>query len=83
MSDSAPADNAYGAFSLFNLIIYFVWAIILTVHRKTVMITQKEVDANNSKEFAAYDGSQGETYNPTIGANGAAGEEFSGDQEEL
>ncbi len=78
---SADSDKAYAAFSLLNMIIYFVWAIILTVHRRTVMITQKEVDANNSKEFSAYDGTQGETYNPTIGA--AGGEEFNGDQEEL
>ena len=42
------------------------------------MISQQELDANNAKEFAAYDGSQGDTYNP----NGTQ-EEFAGDQEEL
>lgn len=63
------------------MIIYFVWGIILTVHRKTVMVSQKEVDANNSKEFSAYDGSGGETYNPAIGAAGG-GDEYH-DQEEL
>jgi len=77
---SANSDKAYGAFSLLNMIIYFVWAIILTVHRKTVMVSQKEVEAANAKEFSAYDGTGGETFNPTIGA--AGGEEYH-DQEEL
>lgn len=81
LSASANSDKAYGAFALLNMIIYFVWAIILTVHRKTVMVSQKEVDAANSKEFAAYDGSGGETYNPAIGAAGG-GDEYH-DQEEL
>jgi len=77
---TAPADTAYGVFCLFNMIIYFVWTIILTVHRRTVMISQKEVDANAQKEFSSYDGTGGgEIYNPTIGS----GEEFQGDQEEL
>lgn len=44
------------------------------------MISQQELEANRSKEFAAYDGS-GETYNPTIGAGD--GEEFHGDQEDV
>jgi hypothetical protein len=62
------------------MIIYFVWAIILTVHRKSVMISQQELDASRSKEFAAYDGSE-ETYNPTIGA--VDGDDFHGDQEDV
>lgn len=56
------------------MIIYFVWAIILTVHRKTV-ISQQD---GTAKEFAAYDGSN-DVYNPTIGGGG----DFHGDQEEL
>lgn len=81
-SGSDDADKAYAAFSMFNMIIYLVWGIILTVHRRTVMVTQQEADASKAKEFSAYDGTEGnETYNPTIGA--AGGEDFSGDQEEL
>jgi len=82
MLKTAPADKAYGAFCLFNMIIYFVWTIILAVHRQTVMVSQKELEAGAQKEFSAYDGSgSGEIYNPTIGAGG--NEEFHGDQEEL
>lgn len=33
----APSDQAYAAFSLINMIIYFVWTIILVVHRRTVV----------------------------------------------
>ena len=31
------SDKAYGAFAFFNMIIYFVWAIILHVHRESVI----------------------------------------------
>lgn len=75
---TAPNDTAYAVFSLLNMIIYFVWAIILTVHRKSVMISQQEYDAARNKEFAAQDG--GETYNPTIGAQV---DDFHGDQEDV
>ena len=34
---TAPSDKAYGAFAFFNTIIYFVWSIILTVHRESVV----------------------------------------------
>lgn len=34
---TAPADKAYAVFSLFNMIIYFVWGIILVVHRNMVI----------------------------------------------
>jgi len=60
------------------MIIYFVWAIILTVHRKTVIISNEE---QRAKEFSAFDGSQEEIYNPAIGAVG--GDNFHGDQEQL
>jgi hypothetical protein len=59
------------------MIIYFVWAIILTVHRGTVIASK---DEEHAKEFAAYDGSREETFNPTLNA---AGVEFHGDQEQL
>jgi len=77
---AGPADKAFAAFSLLNMIIYFVWAIILVVHRRTVMISRQELEASTAKEFSAYDGS-GDIYNPTIGA--AQGEDFGGDQEQL
>jgi hypothetical protein len=77
---AGPADKAYAAFSLINMIIYFVWAIILVVHRRTVMISRQELEASTAKEFSAYDGS-GEIYNPTVGAG--HGEDFGGDQEQL
>jgi len=34
---TAPADTAFGVFSLLNMIIYIVWAIILGVHRQTII----------------------------------------------
>jgi hypothetical protein len=34
---TAPADTAFGAFALINMIIYIVWAIILGVHRQSVI----------------------------------------------
>lgn len=80
ITEAGPADKAFAAFSLLNMIIYFVWAIILVVHRRTVMISRQELEASTAKEFSAYDGS-GEIYNPTIGA--AQGEDFGGDQEQL
>lgn len=55
------------------MIIYFVWSIILTVHRKTIMVSQSESQA---KEFSAYDGTQEEVYNP-------AAPGYHGEQEEL
>jgi hypothetical protein len=76
---TAPSDQAYAVFSLINMIIYFVWTIILIVHRKTVMISRDEQDALHAKEFAAYDGTGNETYNPTIGN----GDDFGGDTEQL
>jgi hypothetical protein len=59
------------------MIIYFVWAIILIVHREAIMISRNELEANQAKEFS-YDGNQGDVFNPTIGAD-----EFGGDQEQL
>lgn len=35
--DTAEADNAFGAFSFLNMIIYFVWTIILVVHRSSII----------------------------------------------
>jgi len=37
---TAPSDTAYAAFSLLNMVIYFVWAIILAVHRNTIINEQ-------------------------------------------
>lgn len=73
-----PSDQAYAAFSLINMIIYFVWTIILVVHRHTITITREEENAHRSKEFSAYDGSQ--TYNPAIGGGN---DDFAGDSEQL
>ena len=33
----APSDNAYGAFSFFNMLAYFAWSILLTMHRHSVI----------------------------------------------
>ena len=39
------ADVAYATFGLLNSIIYLVWTIILSVHRKAVTISQKEAES--------------------------------------
>lgn len=63
---TAPSDKAYGVFSLFNMIIYFVWGIILIVHRNMVMaepVAQQqqstyyeEEDVAKNESNPAYDG---------------------------
>mmetsp|Transcript_35537 Transcript_35537/g.33708 ORF Transcript_35537/g.33708 Transcript_35537/m.33708 type:complete len:183 (+) Transcript_35537:100-648(+) len=50
---SAPADIAYGVFCLFNMIIYFVYAIILSMHRRSVIASPQEV--NYQKEVVTPD----------------------------
>mmetsp|Transcript_29907 Transcript_29907/g.41088 ORF Transcript_29907/g.41088 Transcript_29907/m.41088 type:complete len:197 (+) Transcript_29907:64-654(+) len=82
-SEIAPSDKAYAVFSLLNMIIYFVWTIILVVHRRTVAISSQEAAAATSKEYGQYGVGVTETYNPAIGPVGGAHEEFTGDQEEL
>ena len=39
---SQQADTAYGVFCLFNMIIYMVYAIILSVHRRSVISSDLE-----------------------------------------
>jgi hypothetical protein len=36
--EAEEADKAYGAFAFLNMIIYFVWAIILVVHRGSIIV---------------------------------------------
>lgn len=71
--ETAPADKAYAVFSLLNMIIYFVWTVILTVHRNTIIN-----GASQGQQNYTYD--DGETYNPAL--NGGH-DGFQGDQEEL
>ena len=78
--DAAPADKAYAVFSMFNMIIYFVWTLILFVHRSAVALSPQETAAN-SKEYSQYE--ESETYNPAIGPVGGQQDGFNGDQEEL
>jgi hypothetical protein len=59
------------------MIIYFVWTVILIVHRGTVTIKQ-DGEGGNAKEFSQYDGS--EVHNPAY--NSAGGEDFGADQEQ-
>lgn len=54
--DTAIADKAYGAFSFFSMIIYFVWAIILHVHKDSVV-------SSTPPEQIQYEGSS-EVRNP-------------------
>lgn len=77
---TAPSDNAYAAFSLLNMIIYFVWAIILAVHRNTVILDQNNAGAKD--EFAGQtDG--GEVYNPVGATNTNYDHDFDGAGDEV
>ena len=51
---SAEADTAYGVFCLFNMIIYFVYAIILTVHRRSVIAPVVAPSSSNYKADNAH-----------------------------
>ena len=55
----APSDKAYGAFSFFNMMAYFAWAILLTMHRKSV-INSETSDKNVIEDGDQYlDGDAG------------------------
>jgi hypothetical protein len=71
---SEQADAAYGTFCLFNMIIYFVYAIILTVHRRSVIAPV----ANNSSD--GYKNDNAEIVNPSMGNGGG---DYGGDDAEL
>jgi len=58
---TAPSDKAYGAFAVVNTIIYAVWAIILSVHRKAVTSSSQEQSVNQTYD----ENNTGEVYNPT------------------
>jgi hypothetical protein len=45
--DSQHGDGVFASFSIINAILIFVWSIILYVHRKTVTLTQTEIETNN------------------------------------
>ena len=63
--DVAPSDKAYGAFSFFNMMAYFAWAILLTIHRKSV-INSETSDKNVIEDGDQYlDGDAGERMEDT------------------
>ena len=47
---TSSTDVAYGVFALFNTIIYFVWAIILFVHRATVILDESAPSDAHSQD---------------------------------
>ncbi len=57
---TAPTDNAMGAFSFINMVIYAVFAIILTVHRNTV--SMNAVPLSQYKNSSDYDPTINEDY---------------------
>lgn len=76
---TADSDQAYAAFSLLNMIIYFVWAIILTVHRQTVILDQSNIPTKD--EFSGQADGQ-EVYNP-VGVNPAYDHDFDNGGDEV
>ena len=73
-TDSAQADTAYGVFCLFNMIIYFVYAIILTVHRRSVIAPVAAPSSSNYKADNA------QIVNPDMDRGG---DQYGGDDAEL
>lgn len=73
-SASEQADTAYGTFCLFNMIIYFVYAIILTVHRRSVIA--QVINPN----IEMYNSNSAEIVNPDMGHRGG---DYGGDDVEL
>lgn len=71
---SEQADTAYGVFCLFNMIIYFVYAIILTVHRRSVIA--QVINPN----IEMYNSNSAEIVNPEMGHRGG---DYGGDDVEL
>ena len=47
---SEKADTAYGVFCLFNMIIYMVYAIILSVHKRSVMASTSDALAHKGDD---------------------------------
>jgi len=60
--NTAPSDKAYGAFALINTIIYAVWAIILSVHRRAVTISAQPTDSTQQQYET---NNVGDVYNPS------------------
>ena len=58
---TAPSDKAYGVFSLFNMIVYFVWGIILVVHRNMVI---ENVSEQPQQQYYEDEGEIQNTDNP-------------------
>lgn len=46
--DTKSADTAFGVFALLNMIIYLVWAIILSVHRHAFQVAEESVSSSES-----------------------------------
>lgn len=61
-SVTANGDKAYGVFTLLLSIIYFVWAVILSVHRKAVTTTRQEAEIQYAAKYSNND--TGEVRNP-------------------
>lgn len=72
LSGSEQADTAYGVFCLFNMIIYLVYAIILSVHRRSVTISSVETNV--------YKTDNTQVVNPHMGDGGG---DYGNDEVEL
>ena len=69
------ADTAYGVFCLFNMIIYLVYAIILSVHRRSVVAPVQNLNSSTYKGD-----NNGEVVNPNMGNDNG---DYGGDEVEL
>ena len=58
---AASSDKAFGAFCFFNMMAYFAWAMLLTVHRDLV-INSEEADKNVIGDGDAYIDGAGENF---------------------
>lgn len=58
---TAPSDNAMGSFSMFNMMLYIIWGVLLVMYRQSLVVEsvptqqQQAFDDNIDQENPAYE----------------------------
>ena len=58
---TAPSDNAMGSFSMFNMMLYIIWGVLLVMYRQSLVVEsvptqqQQAFDDNIDHENPAYE----------------------------
>ena len=66
---TAPSDNAMGSFTMFNMILYFIWGVLLIRNRQSILLEttvdnqqQHAYDDNNDQENPTFENDDFETH---------------------